>query len=321
MCAFPRLPSRVPAHYETGRQCYQHGNGMVDLTMRSSSLPCFLLVLLISFQTSVIESNVHDVCGFPGLPSNGSLDSTTSLLFSAGQQVTYKCQEAFVLFGPDKRICQGNGSWSPVSLPECRENVAVGKSSLQSSTLWNYHPDLAVDANPDTCSFTPRSGEQRWWQVHLGGDGINVQSVAITLSPGSYQKFTIFIIQLLEGNKAMYKPCSKFDGKFETKKAVFLCNDGLGHPGQFVYIRDDRKSKSTLAYVKLRSSNIATRQCAGTQNSHFTAQFKDCLTRVLSMPASKVTRWKRAIRGETASTVCGRAHLLHAVQKYYARTP
>ena len=70
-----------------------------------------------------------------------------------------------------------------------------------------------------------------------------MQSVAITLSPGSYQKFTIFIIQLLEGNKAMYKPCSKFDGKFETKKAVFLCNDGLGHPGQFVYIRDDRKEQ------------------------------------------------------------------------------
>jgi hypothetical protein len=41
----------------------------------------------------------------------------------------------------------------------------------------------------------------------------------------------------------MYKPCSKFDGKFETKKAVFLCNDGLGHPGQFVYIRDDREEQ------------------------------------------------------------------------------
>ncbi len=38
----------------------------------------------------------------------------------------------------------------------------------------------------------------------------------------------------------MYKSCSKFEGKFETNKAVFLCNDGLGHPGQFVYIRDDR---------------------------------------------------------------------------------
>ena len=52
-----------------------------------------------------------------------------------------------------------------------------------------------------------------------------------------------YILELLEGNKAMYKPCSKFEGKFETKKAVFLCNDGLGHPGQFVYIRDDREEQ------------------------------------------------------------------------------
>ena len=41
----------------------------------------------------------------------------------------------------------------------------------------------------------------------------------------------------------MYKPCSKFEGKFEEKKAVFLCNDGDGHPGQFVYIRDDREEQ------------------------------------------------------------------------------
>ena len=51
------------------------------------------------------------------------------------------------------------------------------------------------------------------------------------------------ISELLEGNKAMYKPCSKFEGKFDAPKAVFLCNDGLGHPGQFVYIRDDREEQ------------------------------------------------------------------------------
>ena len=60
-----------------------------------------------------------------------------------------------------------------------------------------------------------------------------------TLWPYSH----LIIAELLEGNKAMYKPCSKFEGKFETKKAVFLCNDGLGHPGQFVYIRDDREEQ------------------------------------------------------------------------------
>ena len=78
--------------------------------------------------------------------------------------------------------------------------------------------------------------------MHLGG-AVTIQSVAVTISPGSYQHFTIFVIELLEGNKAMYKPCSKFEGKFESKKAVFLCNDGLGHPGQFVYIRDDREEQ------------------------------------------------------------------------------
>ncbi len=41
----------------------------------------------------------------------------------------------------------------------------------------------------------------------------------------------------------MYKPCAKFEGKFESKKAAFLCNDGDGHPGQFVYIRDDREEQ------------------------------------------------------------------------------
>ena len=55
-----------------------------------------------------------------------------------------------------------------------------------------------------------------------------------------FDEIVFFFAELLEGNKAMYKPCSKFEGKFEAPKAVFLCNDGLGHPGQFVYIRDDR---------------------------------------------------------------------------------
>ena len=73
------------------------------------------------------------------------------------------------------------------------QNLAVGKPSLQSSTLWNYEPGLAVDDDPDSCSFTPRSTDQRWWQVHLG-DAVTIQSVAVTISPGSNQHFTIFVI-------------------------------------------------------------------------------------------------------------------------------
>ena len=70
----------------------------------------------------------------------------------------------------------------------------------------------------------------------------------------------ISISELLEGNKAMYKPCSKFEGKFETKKAVFLCNDGLGHPGQFVYIRDDREEQEYFGLCEVEVFEFTSKQ-------------------------------------------------------------
>ena len=73
------------------------------------------------------------------------------------------------------------------------------------------------------------------------------------------------IAELLEGNKAMYKPCSKFEGKFEAPKAVFLCNDGLGHPGQFVYIRDDREEQEYFGLCEVEvfafQSKSSSQQC------------------------------------------------------------
>ncbi|KAG0714717.1 Sushi, von Willebrand factor type A, EGF and pentraxin domain-containing protein 1 [Chionoecetes opilio] len=101
---------------------------------------------------------------------------------------------------------------------------------------------MGVDGNADTCSFTPRGPDPRWWQVHLGHK-FNVITVGVTISPGSVQEFTIYVIELLTDNKALYKPCTTFKGVFQTHKAIFHCNDGLGHPGQFVYIRDDREDQ------------------------------------------------------------------------------
>ena len=40
------------------------------------------------------------------------------------------------------------------------------KAATQSETLWNYDPNLAVDGDSNTCSFTPQSDVQRWWQVN-----------------------------------------------------------------------------------------------------------------------------------------------------------
>lgn len=72
-------------------------------------------------------------------------------------------------------------------------NLALGRPSEQSSTLWNYNSELATDRDPDTCSFTPKSSGQRWWQVDLEHE-YTVQAVAVTIAQDSYQHFTLFVI-------------------------------------------------------------------------------------------------------------------------------
>ena len=120
-------------------------------------------------------------CGQPGEPANGSLMST-EILFYPGEEVTYSCRSGYVLAGSERRMCGDDGIWSG-SLPSCsmyscnayivfilstisEENLALSRPTTQSDILWSYGPDLAVDGDPNTCSFTSREqGEQRWWQV------------------------------------------------------------------------------------------------------------------------------------------------------------
>lgn len=208
------------------------GQGMHS-RIACSLLP--LLMLVVSTAPSAVAEGMQ--CGRPGRPVNGTI-STSGRFYFPGERVAYKCLEGFVLFGPEERTCQTNGTWSE-EVPLCDFNLARGKRTLQSATLWSYFPEMAVDGNPHTCSFTPRGPDSRWWQVHLGHK-FNVISVGVTISPGSLQEFTIYVIELLTDNKALYKPCTTFKGVFQTHKAIFHCNDKLGHPGQFVYIRDDR---------------------------------------------------------------------------------
>lgn len=119
-----------------------------------------------------------------------------------------------------------------------------------SATLWNYRAALAVDGNPDTCSFTPRTAEQRWWQVDLGTDH-HVGSVALIINKDSYQEFTIFVIQLLSKSEALYKPCATFKGRFQNPRILFTCNDGFGHQGRYVYIRDDRRDQDYFSLCEV----------------------------------------------------------------------
>ena len=78
-----------------------------------------------------------------------------------------------------------------------------------------------------------------------------IESVAVSITPSSHQQFTIFVIELTNGGKALYKPCATFKGNFDEALAVFLCNGGKGYKGEFVYIRDDRENGPGVEYFSL----------------------------------------------------------------------
>jgi len=188
-------------------------------------------------------------CGHPGEPANGTLMST-EILFYPGEEVVYNCKKGFLLTGKDKRTCEEDGRWSGF-LPNCKENLALLKPATQSDVLWSYRPDLAVDGDPNTCSFTTRQEGQRWWQVSLNSHPV-VESVWVTMSPGAFQKFAIFVVEILDGNTAEYKPCAQFEGRFHEQQAKFKCNEGSGQLGQFVYIRDDRVDREYFGLCEVQ---------------------------------------------------------------------
>ena len=62
---------------------------------------------------------------------------------------------------------------SDTSLILTEFNMALMKAATQSETLWNYDPSLAVDGDTNTCSFTPQSDVQRWWQVSSNANRVS----------------------------------------------------------------------------------------------------------------------------------------------------
>ena len=76
-----------------------------------------LVVACLSWQQVVSVSGKE--CGHPGEPAGGSLVSS-EILFYPGEEVTFTCQQGYVLPGPDRRHCREDGTWSD-SLPSCSE--------------------------------------------------------------------------------------------------------------------------------------------------------------------------------------------------------
>ena len=69
-----------------------------------------------------------------------------------------------------------------------------------------------------------------------------IHSIALDLPINTWQHFSIFVIQLLEGNQAMYKPCTSFNNITLDSYIMFECNSESeeGLLGEFIYIRDER---------------------------------------------------------------------------------
>lgn len=57
-------------------------------------------------------------CGYPGSPAHASVTFNSSHVV-AGTAASYACDNGYELLGPPRRICQANGTWSPVGIPFC----------------------------------------------------------------------------------------------------------------------------------------------------------------------------------------------------------
>ena len=145
-------------------------------------------------------------------------------------------------------------------------SLSYNRSTLHSDTNSIFGSQLAVDGGGEprenwnsmrwkfcflnkhflsdisTCSVS--NGKVRWWQVQIKQSKVN--KIGLNLPPKTQQHFSIFVIQLLEGNQAMFKPCSSFNDLTLDSFVMFECNseDNEGLLGEFIYIRDERTDEN-----------------------------------------------------------------------------
>ena len=97
-------------------------------------------------------------------------------------------------------------------------------------------------------------GGARWWQVQINPS--QVQSVGLVLPVNTSFQLSIFVIELLEDNKASYKPCSSFSDLTTSPYVVFTCNQEHGLMGEFIYIRDERREEQPLRLCEVEIFSV-----------------------------------------------------------------
>ena len=85
---------------------------------------------------TVQATNLAGTCGYPGSPAHGIVTFkplVSSHQVSPGTVASYTCDNGYELLGPQHRVCNQNGTWTPLGIPFC------GKF---------YHPIFAFAQQP-----------------------------------------------------------------------------------------------------------------------------------------------------------------------------
>ena len=91
---------------------------------------------------------------------------------------------------------------------------------------------LVSDAT--TCSATPASFDQRWWQVPVRASLVS-RVLVLARSPASVASLSVFVIELMPGTKAEYRRCELAEQRRMAEDYTeYECH---GVRGEFVYIR------------------------------------------------------------------------------------
>ena len=91
---------------------------------------------------------------------------------------------------------------------------------------------LVPVSDASTCSLTPSSPSQRWWQVQVRTSLVS-RVLVLPRSLASVASLSVFVIELLPGTKAEYKRCEMVTARSE-EYTEYECH---GERAEFVYIR------------------------------------------------------------------------------------